>query len=283
MKYLSIFLLLGFQLFAAPAVLITGASRGIGLAIAETLSARGYHVYGTVRAPMHHPKIHLERVDLTDPLQIGAFVERIVEAEGGIDILINNAGYALGGPVECLSMEEIAEQMDVNFIAPIRMIQAVLPHMRKQGSGRIVNISSEQGVYGLPYGSLYASSKAALESLSEALSMEVLPWNIRVSIIEPGLVQTKFTIQAAVRKMGEYQAIFEGIESEIEQRAVGTLEGGQTAAEIGVFVANVVEDPSPKLRYQTSKAAEEMVSMKLKDLTGEAYLEKMKAFFPRKD
>jgi NAD(P)-dependent dehydrogenase (short-subunit alcohol dehydrogenase family) len=283
MKYLPIFLLVAFQLFAAPAVLITGASRGIGLAIAETLSDRGYHVYGTVRTPMRHPKIHLEVVDLTDPLQIGAFVDRIVETEGGIAVLINNAGYALGGPVECLSMEEIAAQMDVNFIAPIRMIQAVLPQMRKQGSGRIVNISSEQGVYGLPYGSLYTASKAALESLSEALCMEVLPWNIQVSIVEPGLVQTNFTIKAAARKMGEYQPIFEEIASEIAQRATGTLEGGQTAAEVALFVANIIEDPSPKLRYQTSKAAEEMVSIKLKDLTGEAYLEKMKAFFPRKE
>ncbi len=282
MKKLAIFLLTIFQLSAAPTILITGASRGIGLAVAETLADRGYNVYGTVRTLMRHSKIHLEIVDLTDPLQIGAFVDRIVEAEGGIDVLINNAGYALGGPVECLSMEEIAEQMDVNFIAPIRMIQAVLPQMRKQGSGRILNITSEQGVYGLPYGSLYTASKAALESLSEALCIEVLPWNIRVSIVEPGLVQTHLTIKAAARKMGEYQQIFESIESEIARRAVGISEG-QTAAEVGLFVAQVIEDPSPKLRYQTSKEAEEMVSMKLKDLTGDVYLEKMKSFYSTGD
>jgi NAD(P)-dependent dehydrogenase (short-subunit alcohol dehydrogenase family) len=281
MKYLIFFSLAVFQLLAAPVALVTGASRGIGLAAAEVLADRGYSVYGTVRIAMSHPKIHFEVIDLGDCSQIAELIGKIVAAEGRIDALINNAGYALGGPVECLSMEEIKGQMDINFIAPIRMIQAVLPQMRKQGSGRIVNISSEQGVYGLPYGSLYTASKAALESLSEALSIEVLPWNIWVSLVEPGLVQTHFSIKTASKKMGEYQHVFDALKTQIEQRAAGSLEGGQTAQEIASFICNVIEDPSPKLRYQTSKEAEKAVSIKLKDLTGEAYLEAMKEWFPR--
>ncbi len=264
-------------------VLITGASRGIGHATAELLAESGYCVYATIRdengfdAPLGS-KVHYTVLDVTDTPSIYRTVAMILEKEGRLDVLINNAGYALGGPVECLSIEEANEQMDVNFFGVIRTCQEVLPLMRKQKSGRIINISSEQGVYGLPFGSLYTASKAALESLSEAMSIEVLPWDIIVSIVEPGLVATEFTVKLGSRQVdgNPYEKINEKIASMVQEKRVPS-ERIQTPEEIAQFLKEVIEDPEPCLRYQTSKLAEETVSLSIKDLTGKEYSERMKS------
>lgn len=186
-------------------VLVTGASKGIGLATAELLASQGYEVYGTSREKSgyvtKHPNFHLEVLDVTKDSSVQALVKKIIEQAGRIDILINNAGFGLGGPLECVNIEEIEEQFDVNFLGVVRMCQQVLPHMRRQNSGHIVNISSYQGIWGLPYGSSYSASKAALEVMSEALSIEVLPWNIKVSIVEPGHTATDFFVKMGTRKL----------------------------------------------------------------------------------
>jgi NAD(P)-dependent dehydrogenase (short-subunit alcohol dehydrogenase family) len=285
MKFL-LFFILALSLNAAEAkkvVLITGASRGVGLATAEYLAKKGFHVYAGVRnkASLKSTRnLHFEILDVTDLSTIQKTVSTIIEKEGRLDILINNAGYALGGPVESLSMPEIKAQYDVNFFGVVRMCQEVLPHMRKQQKGHIINISSEQGIYGLPYGSSYTSSKAALESLSEALSIEVSPWNIHVSIIEPGLISTKFSILMGSRKVdgNPYKKIVDEIESSLLQRYEHpeSLNPSQSPQEIAQFLWAVIQDPDPQLRYQTSAAAKEMVSLKLLDLTGKEYTKIMK-------
>lgn len=285
MKFLMFFLI-ALSLHAAETkkvVLITGASRGVGLATAEYLSKKGFHVYAGVRnkASLKSTKnLHFEVLDVTDLSTIQKTVSKIIEKEGHLDILINNAGYALGGPVESLSMSEIKSQFDVNFFGVIRMCQEVLPHMRKQQKGHIINISSEQGIYGLPYGSSYTSSKAALESLSEALSIEVSPWNIHVSIIEPGLISSKFSILMGSRKIegNPYKKIVDDIETSLQQRYEHpeSLNPSQSPREVAQFLYAVIQDPAPQLRYQTSAAAREMVSIKLLDLTGKEYTKIMK-------
>jgi len=239
-------------------VLITGASRGIGRATAEYLAEQGYTVYAPPR----------NSLDVTNPSE--KLIDAIVEKEGRIDVVINNAAYALAGPLECLTLDEMHAQMEVNFFGPIRVCQAVLPQMRKQKSGHIINISSEQGSYGLPYGSLYTASKAALESLSEALSIELLPWNIKISIVQPGMVATNFTVQLGTREVNDYSKVCQKIADSLTEVRTPS-ETCQSPQEVAQFLCNVIEDPNPKLRYQTSKSAEESVSHFLKDPSGQEY------------
>jgi NAD(P)-dependent dehydrogenase (short-subunit alcohol dehydrogenase family) len=262
-------------------VLITGASRGIGRATAKYLAEKGYRVYAGVRKMPElaaHPNIHTEVLDVTDLSTIQRTVGKIIKQEGRLDVVINNAGYALGGPVECLTMQEIQEQMDVNFFGVIRVCQEVLPLMRAQKNGQIINISSEQGVYGLPYGSLYTASKAALESFSEAMSLEVSTWNVRIAIVEPGLVATNFFVKLGSRQVEHdpYQKINEMIAKSLEIKREPS-EACQTPLEIAQCLHRVIEDPKPQLRYQTSASAEKTVARYITDLSGIEYSKQMKA------
>lgn len=262
--------------------LITGASRGVGFETAKLLAENGYTVYGATRNPPRDEEgpIRFLSVDLLKGASIQRAVESVLDREGRIDLLINNAGYGLVGPVEALGEEEMLDQMRVNFIAPILFIQAALPSMRSQKSGRIINISSVNAFLTPPFGGLYAASKAALESLSESLSIELNPFTISVSIVEPGYIQTYFSLPMGTREIpnNPYGGIMDGIRGEIEKRLAHpeNLSPSQTPQEIASFLLSIVRDPHPKLRYQTSEEAKEDVSKKLLDLTGDLFLEEMK-------
>lgn len=216
--------------------------------------------------PSTQSNIHFLPVNLLSEASIQSAVEEILRQEGRIDLLINNAGYALVGPVELLTREEMQGQMEINFFAPIRMIQAVLPAMRQQQAGRILNISSTNAVVTPPFGSLYAASKAALESLSESLAIEVAPYNIAVSIVEPGLLTTQFSIFLGTRDLlnHPYQSMLEEIARAIEERAAYTeILPSQSGEEIARILLEIAQDPSPRLRTQTSAAALEEVKAHL--------------------
>lgn len=169
-------------------VLITGASSGIGKAIGKYLLGKGYTVYGTSRKPKAKTQngIRFVTLDLTKKETIAQAVSEVLEKEGKIDFLINNAGMGINGPLEEIPDEEIQRVFDTNYFGAIRMIKAVLPSMRKNGGGFIINITSIAGYMGLPYRGIYSATKGALELTTEAFRMELKEFDIKMCNIAPG-------------------------------------------------------------------------------------------------
>jgi short-subunit dehydrogenase len=172
-------------------IFIIGISSGLGKQTAEILASRGHTVYGTIRKRIINEAdagshINLITMDLTDPATIIKAAETVLQKEGKIDVLINNAGMHTGGPVETTSFENIKLQMDTNFLGMVHLTKAFLPSMRKQGGGLIINFSSVGGLIGLPFQAFYSASKFAIEGFSEALRMELKQFNIKVVVINPG-------------------------------------------------------------------------------------------------
>ena len=182
---------------ASRAVLITGCSTGIGRATAEYLAARGHTVYATARRiesiqDLEEKGCRLLQLDVTDEESMRSAVAAVEEQEGAVGALVNNAGYSLSGAVESVSMDEIRRQFETNVLGLIRMCQLVLPGMRRQGDGRIVNVSSMGGKVTFPGGGIYHATKFSVEGLSDVLRYEVRGFGVDVSIIEPGLIKTEF-------------------------------------------------------------------------------------------
>lgn len=185
-----------------PVVLLTGASSGIGYDVAPLLVRYGYTVYGAARRVEKIEELASEGVkalsmDVTDEASMEAAVQQIIDAEGRIDVLINNAGYGSYGAIEDVPIDEARRQFEVNLFGLARLTQLVLPHMRAQGSGRILNISSMAGRITSPLGAWYHATKYALEAFSDALRMEVEEFGIDVVIIEPGGIKTPWGFIAA--------------------------------------------------------------------------------------
>lgn len=175
-------------------ILITGISSGFGMETARLLSQEGHVVYGTVRRDVEPlPGVHYLKVDVRHREAVQNAVKQMVKQEGRIDVLINNAGMGIGGPVEFATEEEIREQMDANFMGLVNFVTAVLPIMRKQGKGKIVALSSIGGVMGLPFQGFYSASKFAIEGYCEALRLEVQQFGIQVVVMRPGDFSTGFT------------------------------------------------------------------------------------------
>ena len=169
-------------------VLITGGSSGIGKSIGEFLHQRGFVVYGTSRNPERvlNSVFPLVALDVRDADSIHAAVAKVIAASGRLDIVINNAGVGITGPLEEIPMEEMKNNFDTNFFGPIEVMKAVLPQMREQKSGLIINVTSIAGYMGLPYRSIYSASKGALELITEALRMEVKSFGIHITNVAPG-------------------------------------------------------------------------------------------------
>jgi NAD(P)-dependent dehydrogenase (short-subunit alcohol dehydrogenase family) len=168
-------------------ILITGISSGFGNQTAELLADKGHSVYGTVRRDAEiNPAVHGLKLDLMDDDSIKVAVQTVLQREGKIDVLINNAGMHTGGPIETSPLENIKLQMDTNFLGMVKLTKEVLPVMRKQGGGTIINFSSIGGLMGLPFQAFYSASKFAIEGFSEALRMEVKKYRINVVLINPG-------------------------------------------------------------------------------------------------
>jgi short-subunit dehydrogenase len=232
-------------------ILITGVSSGFGKESARMLAEAGHKVYGTVRKePAQAEKYNILKMDLTDPLSIKTSVKTVVEKEGRIDVLINNAGMHTGGPVETSPVENIRLQMETNFTGMVHLTKEVLPLMRKQGRGTIINFSSIGGLMGLPFQSFYSASKFAIEGFSEALRIEVRKFNIKVVLINPSDFRTNNSANrrnflAPTGNDDPYQNQYEKTLSLIEKDEANGLEPVVLARKI----VRIVECKNPKHRY----------------------------------
>jgi len=169
-------------------VLITGGSSGIGKSVGEYLQTKGYKVYGTSRNPNNYPnsKFPIVALDVTKQETISSCIAQVLKKESKIDVLINNAGAGITGPIEEIPDTEIKRNFETNLFGPINVIKAVLPTMRKQNSGLIINVTSIAGYMGLPYRGIYSASKGALELITEAFRMELKSFNIQMTNVAPG-------------------------------------------------------------------------------------------------
>src|SRR5213075_995861 len=192
--------------------LVTGASSGIGKATAERLATAGYQVYGTSRrgATPGQRAFEMLSLDVTSDESVAAAVSALLRSEGRLDLLVNNAGFSVApAGAEESSIEQARAIFETNFFGLVRMTRAVLPHMRRQGNGRIINIGSVLGFLPMPYGALYAATKHAVEGYSESLDHELRTRGVRVSVIEPAYTKTRFegNLLAPDSKLDEYREV----------------------------------------------------------------------------
>jgi NAD(P)-dependent dehydrogenase (short-subunit alcohol dehydrogenase family) len=240
-------------------VLVTGASSGIGLACATHLAARGFRVYGTSRRVSSHRgpatgNPTMLTADVTDDGSVEHAVRAVLDREGRLDIVVNNAGMGLAGPVENTSIEEARRQLEVNFFGAFRVCRAVLPAMRRRSSGYIVNIGSIGGIIAIPYQAMYSASKFALEGLSEALRMEVRPFGIRVVVIEPGDHKTALTQNRQFAEMSPdaYRQSFEAALA----RTAHDEQSGPGPEQVARLLYRIVNQRNPRLRHTIGPAAQ---------------------------
>ena len=229
-------------------IIITGASSGFGKATANMLADKGYTVYGLCRREMQDNRILYRQCDVRNREQIAAVVAKIVEEQGRVDVLINNAGMGIGGALELATEEEIDLQMGTNFMGCVNLSQAVLPYMRRARKGKIINLSSIGGLMGLPYQGFYSASKFAIEGFTEALAAEVMRFGIRVCMVEPGDFATGFTgsrrNSQATLDDPDYGPVFKNSLAIIEKEENGGLQPEVLARRI----VKLVEKKNPPLR-----------------------------------
>jgi NAD(P)-dependent dehydrogenase (short-subunit alcohol dehydrogenase family) len=236
-------------------VLVTGASRGIGEATARRFESNGWRVYGTARdADRVDVGVPLS-LDVTDDEGVRDAVERIVEDEGRIDAVVNNAGNSLLGPVEETDVEDARAQFDVNFHGPHRVVRAALPHMREQGDGTVVNVSSVAGRVASPGMGTYAASKHALEAMSDALRVEASRFGVDVVLVEPGPVDTGFVDDAVghLDYEGPYAEVNEGLRYFAEDIIHGPL--AASPDDVSKKIVAAAESDDPKARYTVGRGA----------------------------
>jgi NAD(P)-dependent dehydrogenase (short-subunit alcohol dehydrogenase family) len=243
--------------------LITGVSTGLGRALAEEVLAQGATVIGTVRKPEDLARFATLApgraiglaLDVTDREAVRTALPAAIEAQAGIDVLVNNAGYALTGAFEEVSDQEFAHQMDTNFYGAAWVIAAALPGLRKRGGGRVINITSQSGVIGYPGLSIYSASKFALEGLSESLRAELAPFGISVTIVEPGGFRTDWAGRSLIQASGSRPDYAQATER--ASRAYARMHGHQPGdpALAARALIELADSDDPPLRLVLGSAA----------------------------
>ena len=247
--------------------LVTGASSGIGKATAEKLLAEGHIVYGAARHVEQMEELkksggHILKMDVTSERDLQQGVDRVITEQGRIDVLFNNAGYGLYGAVEDIPLEDARRQFEVNLFGLARLTQLVLPSMRKQKGGTIINTSSMGGKIYTPLGAWYHATKHALEGWSDCLRLELSEFNIDVVIIEPGIIETGFA-DVLSEPMLKYSAEgpYKQMVRKVAEAARKSYEpgGGSPASVIADVVSKAVAAERPKTRYVAGKLAKPMM------------------------
>jgi len=240
----------------SPVVLVTGASSGIGRAVANAFAAKGFEVFGTSRNPSRTepiPGVELVRLDVTDAASVTAAVSTVVQRAGRIDILVNNAGFGVIGAAEESSAAQAQQLFETNFFGLVRLTREVLPYLRAQRSGRIINIGSVLGIVPAPYAALYAASKHAVEGYSESLDHETREFGVRVTVVEPGYTTTSFEANAtdADSPIDSYAITRE----QVRRALTEALQAGDDPAVVAHVVLKAATDRTPKLRYPAGPLA----------------------------
>ena len=247
-------------------VLITGASSGIGYATAKYLIEKGHLVYGGARRLEKMQDLvdiggHTMKLDVTDHGQIREVVDQIIKKEGRIDVLVNNAGYSIYGPIEDTSYEMAKQQFEVNLFGLAEVTKAVLPIMRKQRAGTIINISSMGGKIYMPFMGWYGATKFALEGWSDTLRLEVKQFGIRVVIIEPGAVKSELAGNALQNTTNVPDSAYSELQYVIEKGLVNTFDPSlaSDADVVAKVINDAVESENPETRYPVGNMAKENI------------------------
>ena len=231
-------------------IIITGTSTGIGFALAEYFGKKGHKVFGLSRKNVENQYFTTIPTDITDNSQVQAAISKILETEKRIDILINNAGMGMVGSVEDSSQEEILRLFNLNLVGSVQMMSAVLPKMREQKSGKIINISSIGSEMGLPFRGFYSASKSALDKVTEAIRYEVSPWKIDVCALHLGDIKTKIAENRVQTKVSEpYQKTFEKIYSVMNSH----VDDGTEPSGVANYMEKLLTKKSWKAHYYFGK------------------------------
>jgi len=253
-------------------VLVTGASSGFGHSACKLLAEKGYKVYGTGRKVSSGDPLDgftMVQLDVNESSSVHSAIEYVIEQERRIDVLINNAGYGIVGPLEDTSISEIKALFETNVHGVLRCCQEVLPYMRKQGSGLIINIASIAGEMGLPYRGAYCASKAAVIAYTEALSIEVMNDGIKVCVVEPGDYKTNVSSnrQYAANVSEHYRERQLHMKNQIDNEIVKSRD----PIEVAQAIEKLIRNPNPKLRYRVAPFVQRFAPVLKRILPGRVF------------
>lgn len=256
-------------------ICITGASSGIGKSIGNYLTDKGYRVIGSSRTPEKYPdsRFLLLPLEVKNPDSVQTFMQQVVAHSPQIDVLINNAGIGITGPAEEIPESEIHKVFETNFYGPIRMMKAVLPLMRAQQGGHIINITSIAGYMGLPYRSYYSASKAALEMLTEAMRIENKAFNIQLTNVAPGDFATNISAGRYHHPLHPDSPYYTDYKTTLDL-INGHVQSGNDPIELARLIYQIIQNPHPKVGYKVGSFLQKFSVFLKKNLPGRWY-EKM--------